>query len=154
MRRLFGKFTFVPVLLILGAFVLFAIKVSEPLRKAERKSLVTGTIHPVGELRQEGPFIPYVALNRGRPVKGAFPEFPLDDRQPDADGRFELSADPGDGTRFYLLVRYETARQERYCKTVELPEVRQTEDGNWVEAATGKPLPPQRVEVDKSVRCD
>jgi len=152
-RRFLRKFSFIPVILILAGFVLFTLKIAEPQKKAERKTLVTGSIHPADALRPDGPFIPYIALHKGVPGT-PIPEFPLDDRQPDGDGTFELSADDRDGRRFYLLVRFETAKQERYCKTVALPRMRRTEEGVWLEAATGKPLKPLRIAVDKSQRCD
>jgi hypothetical protein len=152
-RRFLRKFTFIPVILILAGFTLFAIKISDPLKKAERKSLVTGSIHPANPLRPDGPFVPYVALHKGEPGP-VVPEFPLDDAQPDGDGKFELSADEGDGRQFYLLVRFETAKSERYCKTMALPTMRRTEDGVWLDAATGKSLQPVRITVDKSERCD
>jgi len=153
MRRFLGKFTFIPVILILGGFVWFTLKIAEPLKEAERKSLITGSIHPADPLRPDGPFVPYIALHKGVPSP-IVPDVPLDDQQPEGDGVFELSADAIDGRQFYLLARYETARQERYCKTVPLPKVRRTEDGIWLEAATGKPLRSLRIAVDKSQRCD
>jgi hypothetical protein len=153
MRRLFGKFTFVPVILIIVGFVWFTARIAQPQKSVERESLVTGTIHPANPLRPDGPFIPYVALHKGKPDLNAIPEVPLDDRQPDGDGAFELSADPGDGRVFWLLARFETAKQETYCNGLALPRMRKTEDGAWVEAATGKPLAPVRIAVDKSERC-
>ena len=153
MRRFLRKFTFVPVIVILAGFVLFAIKIADPLKEAERKSLITGSLHPADPLKPDGPFIPYVALHKGAPG-AAIPEFPLDDQQPDGDGKFELSADDGDGRRFYLFARFETAKSERYCTTVLLPLTKRTEDGVWLEAATGKPLKPVRIAVDKSERCN
>ena len=154
MRRLFRKFTFVPVILILAGFVWFTLKVAEPLKKAERKSLVTGSIHPADPLRPEGPFVPYIALHKGVLGPKGVPEVPLDDQQPEGDGTFELSADDGDGRQFFLLARYETAKQERYCKTVSLPRMRRTEAGIWLDAETEEPLEPIRITVDKSQRCD
>jgi hypothetical protein len=152
-RRFFGKFSFVPVILILVGFVVFTLKISDPLKDAERKSLVTGSIHPANPLKPDGPFIPYVALHKGAPGPEV-PEFPLDDHQPDGDGTFELSADEVDGRRFYLLARFETAKSERFCATLALPPVRRTEEGIWLEAATGQRLKPVRITVDKSQRCD
>jgi hypothetical protein len=153
-RRFLNRFSFVPVILILGGFVAFTLWVTDPLQKAERKSLVTGSIHPADPLRPDGPFIPYVALHKGAAQDpGGVPEFPIDDAQPDGDGKFALSADEGDGRRFYLLVRFETVQSEQYCKTVPLPMVRRTEDGLWLDAATGKKLEPLRISVDKSQRC-
>jgi hypothetical protein len=155
MRRLFARFAFVPVLAILAGFIAFAIGLSDPPEEVERESLVVGTIHPVGALEPEGPFIPYVALHKGAPEGvEAVPDFPLDDRQPEFDGAFELSADPGDGRRFYLFARFETANQARYCALLALPEMRPTEAGGWVVASTGEPLEPQRLNVDNSSRCD
>ncbi|MHB1243366.1 MAG: hypothetical protein ACYC1P_08215 [Gaiellaceae bacterium] len=153
MRRLVGKFTFFPVVLILAGFVVFTVAIAKPLKKAERRGLVVGTVTPADALRDDGPFRPYVALHRGAP--GAeIPEFPLDDRQPLDDGKFELSADQTDGTRYFVLARIETATLERWCETVALPPMRQLEDRSWVEAATGKPLAPVRISVDDSTRCD
>jgi hypothetical protein len=154
-RRFFRRFSFIPVILILGGFIAFTLWVADPLKKSERKSLVTGSIHPADPLRPEGPFIPYVALHKGSaPDPEGVPEFPVDDEQPDGDGKFELSADEGDGRQFYLLVRFETVQSERYCKTVPLPRMRRAEDGVWLDAATGKRLQPLRISVDKSERCD
>lgn len=155
MRRHLRKFTFIPVILIIAGFIAFAIGLSDPPEEAERESLVTGTLQPVGALESEGPFIPYVALHKGVPESvDAVPDFPLDDRQPELDGGFDLSADPGDGRRFYLFARFETAAQERYCALLALPEMRPTETGGWVLVSTGKPLEPQRLTVDKSTPCD
>ncbi|HUP32952.1 MAG TPA: hypothetical protein VM184_07955 [Gaiellaceae bacterium] len=155
MRRLLARFAFVPVILILAGFIAFAIGLSDPPEEVERASLVAGSILPARALEPEGPFIPYVALHKGEPEGiAAVPDFPLDDRQPDLDGAFELSADPGDGRRYYLLARFETAKQERYCALLALPEMRLTEAENWVVASTGKPLEPQRLTVDKSTRCE
>lgn len=154
MRRFRNRFTWIPVVLILGGFVWFTTWVSDPLEDVERKELVTGTIAPAGALKGQGPFIPYVALHSGRPTApDRAPDFPLDDRQPEEDGRFELSADTGFGNRFFLLVRFETAKQERYCRVVALPEMRRTAEGVWLVAETGKRLPPQRIGVDTSTPC-
>ena len=142
------------MVLILGGFVWFAIDISDPPEAAERESLVTGSIHAADPLKPDGPFTPYVALHKGAPDLEAIPDFPLDDRQPDGSGTFELSADKGDGTRFFLFVRFETAKLERWCRIVELPRMVQTADGVWVEPASRRPLPPQRITVDKSTRCD
>jgi hypothetical protein len=154
-RRFLRKFSFVPVLVILGGFVAFSLWVADPLKEAERESLVTGSLHPADPLRPDGPFIPYVALHKGELQEPeSVPEFPLDDAQPEGDGKFELSADELDGQQFYLLARFETAKSERYCKTVPLPRMRRNEDGVWLEAATGKQLQPLRIAIDKSLRCD
>ena len=155
MRRFLRRFSFFPVILILGGFIAFTLWVADPLQEAERKSLVTGSIHPADPLRPDGPFIPYVALHKGAlQDPDGVPEFPLDDEQPDGDGKFELSADAGDGRQFYLLARFETANSERYCKTVPLPRMRRTEDGLWLDAATGERLQPLRISVDKAESCD
>jgi hypothetical protein len=158
MRRRLRKLSFLPVLLLLVGFTWFTVEVASPLKEAERKSLVAGTIVPAGPLRDDGPFRPYVALHKGpRPAEvraGEIPEFPLDDQQPLDDGKFELSADQGDGTRFYLLARMETAKLERWCETIALPPMRQLEDRSWVVAATGEPLDPVRISVGAATRCD
>ena len=46
----------------------------------------------------------------------------------------------------------ETAREELWCETVALPPVRHVED-RWVEQATGQPLEPVRITVDRGTRC-
>jgi hypothetical protein len=154
MRRFFGRFTWVPVLLILVGFVWFAIRIADPPEEAEREWLVTGTLLAADELKPDGPFVPYVALHKGDPVPVTeVPDFPLDDRQPDGSGTFELSADPGDGTRFFLFARFATAKGERFCATHPLPELRVTGQETWVVADTGKALEPQRLRVDKSLPC-
>ena len=154
MRRFLRKFSFLSVLLILGGFVWFTQRVAQPVKDAERESLVRGWIHPADPLRPDGPFTPYIALHKGEPEPAGVPEFPLHDEQPDGSGTFALSADASDGQRFYLLARFETAKQEHYCRTVPLPRMRRTDDGVWLVAATGKPLKRLRIAVDKSVRCD
>lgn len=155
MRRLLRKLTFVPVALILVGFVLFTIFIAKPLRGGEKRGLVVGTMRVAPELKPDAPFTRYVAMYAGelRPAS-SLPEFPVDDVQTEDDGGFELTAEKQDGTRFFLLARVETAKIERYCEEIELPEMRQLDDRNWVDAKTGKPLPRVRITVDKGERCD
>lgn len=155
MRRLLGKLTFVPVALILVGFVLFTVFISKPLRSSEKGGFVHGTINVAPELRPDEPFVRYVALYAGdvKPAE-ALPEFPLNDVQTNDDGVFELTPDREDGTRFFLLARIETAKLERYCKRIALPQARRRDDRHWVDAKTGKPLPPLRITVDKTEQCD
>ena len=80
MRRLLRRFSWIPVVLILGAFIWFAIGLSDPPEEAERENLVTGSIHAADPLKPDGPFTPYIALHKGTPDPEAIPEFPLDDR--------------------------------------------------------------------------
>lgn len=153
--RLLRKLTFAPVVLILVGFVVFTIFIAKPLRGSEKRGFVEGTIDVAPELMPDAPFVRYVALYAGE-VKpaDALPDFPLNDVQTEDDGVFELTPDREDGTRFFLLARIETAKIERYCKEIALPEARRLDDRNWVDAKTGKPLPPVRITVDKSERCD
>jgi hypothetical protein len=155
MRRLLRKLTFVPVMLILAGFVLFTLFIAKPLRGSEKRGLVEGTLNVAPELKPDAPFIRYVALYAGdvKPAD-ALPDFPVNDVQTEDDGAFELTPDLEDGTRFFLLARIETAKLERFCKEVALPPVRRLDDRNWVDAKTGKPLPPLRITVDKSEPCD
>lgn len=153
--RLLRKLTFVPVALILMGFVAFTIFIAKPLRGSEKRGFVEGTINVAPELRPDAPFVRYVALYAGAVEPAdALPEFPVNDVQTNDDGAFELTADQEDGTRFFLLARIETAKLERYCEEIALPQVRRLDDRNWVNAKTGKPLPPVRITVDKSERCD
>jgi hypothetical protein len=154
MRRLLRKLTFVPTLLILAGFVAAVILLSKPLEDEESPPTVTGAVRATAELKRDAPLVYYAALNRGRgrPAVEA-PEFPLDGAQPDPGETFELAAEQGDGTRFWVLARVETAKIERWCKVVELPPLRRLEDGKWVEAATGKPLRPLEITVDRSTPC-
>lgn len=155
MRRFVRKLTFVPVALILVGFVLFTVFISKPLRSSEKDGFVQGTISVAPELKPDAPFVRYVALYAGdvRPAD-ALPEFPVNDVQTNDDGVFELTPDAEDGTRFFLLARIETAKLQRFCTEIALPEVRRLDAKNWVDATTGRPLPPLRVTVDKSEPCD
>lgn len=154
MRRFVRKLTFVPVALILAGFVVFTVFISKPLRGSEKRGFVEGTVNVAPELKPDAPFVRYVALYAGdvQPAD-ALPSFPVNDIQPEADGAFELTPDLEDGTRFFLLARIETAKLERYCKLIALPPVRRVDDRNWVDAKTGKPLPPVRITVDASEPC-
>jgi hypothetical protein len=154
MRSLLRKFTFVPTLLILAGFVVAVILLSKPLKDEESPVAVTGVVGATAELKRDAPLVYYAALNpgRARPAEEA-PEFPLDDAQPDAGKTFELAAEKGDGTRFWILARVETAKIERWCAVLELPPLRRLEDGKWVEAATRKPLRPLEITVDRSTPC-
>ena len=87
----------------------------------------------------------------GRPI--GVPRTPSTTGCPSRDGSFALDADPLDGTRFFLLARIETAREELFCETIALPEMRVDEDGKRVVASTGEPLPPKHVVVDTSTPC-
>ena len=154
LRRILGflsGFGWIVVLLIMGAFIWFVIEISKPVEGTLRSDLVTGTLHPARSLAPEGPFLGYVALYPGRPGDER-PAYPLDDQLREEDSSFDLSADALDGTRFYVLARIETAKEELFCKLVPLPEMRLAEEG-WVAAATGEPLLPRRIVVDASRPC-
>ena len=151
MLRFLSRFGWAVVLLILGAFVWFSIEISKPVEGTQSDDLVVGTVQAGRALAPDAPFLEYVALYPGRPAAER-PEYPLDDQLAKTGGSFALSADEIDGTAFYLLARIETAREELFCKIVSLPEVRLTEDG-WVAAATGRPLLPRQIVVDKSQPC-
>lgn len=154
MRRFLRKFTFFPTLLILAGFVAAVILLSKPLKEAESPPAVTGVVRAAAELKRDTPLVYYAALHpgRARPASEA-PEFPLDDAQTDAGEAFELVAEKGDGTRFWVLARVETAKIERWCKVVEVPPLRRLEDGTWVEAETEKPLPPLDITVGRETAC-
>jgi hypothetical protein len=152
--RLFRKLSFFPVVLLLAAFVLFSVFISKPLRGSEKHGLVEGTIRADPALRPDAPFFFYVALHSGAPqTPDKVPEFPVQDVQTEDDGVFELSADTDDGPRFYLLARVETAKLERFCKVIPLPELKRLENDDWVDVRTGKRLPPVRITLDKSIPC-
>lgn len=155
MRRLLRKLTFLPVALILAGFILFTVFISKPLRGSEKRGFVEGTLSVAPELKPDAPFVRYVALYAGdvKPAD-ALPAFPVNDVQTEADGAFELTPDLEDGTRFFLLAWIETAKLERYCKLIALPPVRRIDDRNWVDARTGRPLPPVRTTLDKSAPCN
>lgn len=152
--RFVRKFTFLPVVLVLAGFVLAVFWLSRPPASEESPPAVTGTITASPELKRDAPLVYFVGLNPGptRPVDQA-PEFPLDDAQPDEGQTFELVAEEGDGTQFWVLARVETARIERFCEAVDLPPLRRQDDGTWVEASTGKPLPPLAITVDDGTPC-
>lgn len=143
-----------PVILVLAGFVLAVFWLSRPPKSEESPPTVTGRIAAGADLKKDAPLVFFVGLNKGetRPASEA-PEFPLDDAQPEADETFELVAEKGDGTRFWVLARVDTARIERWCKVVDVPPLRRLEDGTWVEASTGKPPPPLRITIDKTTAC-
>ena len=155
MRRFVRRLTFVPVALILVGFVVFTVFISKPLRSSEKGGFVQGTLDVAPELKPDAPFVRYIALYAGdvRPAD-ALPAFPVDDVQTNDDGVFELTPDAEDGTLFFLLARIETAKLQRFCKEIALPEVRRLDDKSWVDATTRKPLPPLRITVDKAEPCD
>ncbi len=154
MRRFFGKFTFIPALLVVVGFVGLIIYLSKPLEDEESPPALTGIVRAAPELKQDAPLVHFVALYPGtkRPPAEA-PEFPIDDAQPDAGTSFELVPEKGDGTQFWVLARVETAKIERWCEVLDVPPLRQLEDGEWVEAATGKPLPPLDITVRRQSLC-
>ena len=151
MRRFLYRFGWAIVLVMVGAFIWFTVAISKPVEESLQEDLVTGTMRAAGELGPDGPFLAYVALFAGRPGP-ELPEYPVADQLAEDDGSFALSADPLDGKTFFLLARIETAREEFYCETIRLPQMR-LEDDEWVVEATGEPLEPQRIVVDKSTRC-
>jgi len=150
--RFLSSFGWLVVVVILGAFVWFAIEISQPVERTLQEDLVVGTIRHAAELDSQGPLLGYVALFAG-PATGRRPEYPVDDKLPEQDGSFALDADVLDGKRFFLLARIETAQERLFCETIALPEMRVDDDGQWVVAATGEPLPPKHVVVDTSTPC-
>jgi hypothetical protein len=152
-RRFLGKFSFLAAILLVAGFAYFTYAITKPVTSVQKPTLVRGTVRPAAALGPDAPFVRYVALHPGRPSAAGVPEHPLDDQVTADDGTFELRADEIDGTRFYLLARIETAREEFWCEIIELPPVRFREHGTWVEAATQAPLEPVRVTVDRSRRC-
>jgi hypothetical protein len=153
--RFFRKFTFMPVVLVLAGFVAAVFWLSRPPKSEESPPTVTGTITASEDLKQDAPLVYFVGLNRGatKPPAQA-PDFPLDDAQPEEGETFGLVAEEGDGSRFWVLARVETAKIERWCKSVEVPPMRRQEDGTWVVASTGKPLPAIHITVDDSTPCE
>jgi hypothetical protein len=152
-RRFLRQFSFLSAVALVAGFVYLSAVLSDPVDRVQKDPLVRGTIHPAAALRPDAPFLRYVAVHAGSPtVDDALVQSPVDETQTAADGDFELVADERDGTRFLLLARIETAREELWCETVELPLVRHVEDG-WVEQATGRPLEPVRISVDRGTRC-
>ena len=151
MRRFLWRYGWLVVVVIVAGFIWFTIEISKPVEGSLQEDLVSGTLHPARELAPEGPFLAYVALYPGDPGR-ELPEFPLIDQLAEDDGSFGFPADPIDGARFFLFARIETAQERFYCKRVALPAMRMDDD-EWVVAATGEPLAPQRIVVDKSQPC-
>ncbi|HZG36121.1 MAG TPA: hypothetical protein VEY87_09765 [Gaiellaceae bacterium] len=151
MRRIVPFLNFLPVLAILGLFVLFTFETANPLQRVEKGVLVAGRVLPDHELQRLGPLQHYVALYRGTGSKR--PLFPVDDALAEPDGSFALRADDTDGERFFVFVRVETADFSTFCATRPIPPVRLEPDERWVVAATGKGVPRLRVAVDTAARC-
>jgi hypothetical protein len=150
-RDLLWRYSWLLVVVMVAAFIWFTVEISKPVEGTLQEDLVTGTVHAAPELAPEGPLLTYVALHAGRPSAEA-PEDPVYDQLVEDDGSFALSADPLDGETFFLLARIETAREEFYCERIPLPRMR-VDDDEWVVAATGEPLEPRQIVVDKSTRC-
>jgi hypothetical protein len=153
-RRFLRKFTFFPTVLILAGFGAAIWWLAQPLEEAQSPPAVTGVVRAAPELRPDAPLVFSVGLNPGptRPASEA-PEFPLDDVQPDEGATFELVAEEGDGRQFWVIARVDTAKIERWCEVVDVPPLRRLEDGTWVEAETGRPLPPLDITVDRDTPC-
>ena len=152
--RFFRKFSFMPVVIVLAGFVFAVFWLSRPPKSEESPPTVTGRIDGTAALKQDAPLVYYVGLVKGEMQPPAeAPEFPLDDAQPEQGETFELVAEEGDGTQFWVVARADTARIERWCKSVDLPPLRRLEDGTWVVASTGKPPAPLRITLDKTTAC-
>jgi hypothetical protein len=150
-RNLLWRYGWLLVVAMVAAFVWFTIEISKPVEGTLQEDLVTGTVHAAPELAPDGPFLTYVALHAGRP-SAETPEDAVSDQLVEDDGSFALPADEIDGSTFFLLARIETAREEFYCERIALPPMR-VDDDEWVVAATGEPLEPRRIVVDRSTRC-
>jgi hypothetical protein len=148
-RRFLGKFSFLAIVLLVVGFAYFTYAISKPVDRAQKDVLVRGTIRPTAALLPDAPFLRYAALYGGTPDAGPL----LDDMLAEEDNSFQLRADEGDGTRFYVLTRIETAREELWCETIELPAVRYDDEDEWVAAATREPLPPVAISVGRQTRC-
>ena len=150
-RDFLWRFGWLIVFAIVGGFIWFTVAISKPVEESLQEDLVSGTLHPARELGPEGPFLSYIALYPGRPGD-ELPEYPLFEQLAEEDGSFAFPGDPADGPRFFLFARIETTQERLFCKRVALPPMR-VEDGEWVVAATGEPLAPRRIVVDKSQPC-
>ena len=70
--------------------------------------------------------------------------------------RFELTAPPGEGTRFFVYAWMELSNYDILCDTVALPPLRHGEDADgrpvWLNAETGEPLRALRIELEE--KCE
>jgi hypothetical protein len=151
-RRFLSKFSFLAAVLLVVGFAYFTYLISKPVTSAEKDVLVRGTVRPAAVLLPDAPFIRYVALYRGKPTGSDDTGTLIDDVQTSEDGSFQLRADEDDGTQFYVLARLETAREEFWCRILELPPLRHGDERAWVEQATERPLAPVRISVGRG-RC-
>ena len=151
MRRFLLRYGWLAVVAMVVAFIWFTIQISKPVERSLQENLVSGTAQPAPELDPEA-VLTYVALHAGDPA-GELPEDAVADTLVEDDGAFEFRADPVDGTEFFLFARVETGQETFFCKRVALPEMR-LDDDRWVVAATGEPLEPQRIVVDRSQPCE
>jgi hypothetical protein len=138
------------VLVLVGGFTWFTYEISKPVEGSLQENLVTGTVEAAPELAPDA-VLTYVALHAGS-AAGEVPEDPISDQLVEDDGAFAFPADPLDGTEFFLFARVETRLETFYCERVALPSMRMEGD-EWVVAATGEPLEPQRIVVDTSTPC-
>jgi hypothetical protein len=150
-RPLRGFLSFLPVLGIVGLFVLFTFETANPLQRVEKEILAAGRVVPDAKLRQRGPLESYVALYPGRPGRER-PLYAIDDALAEPDGSFALRADENDGKRLYVYVRVETADFATFCTIRPLPPARVVH-GRWALAAGG-PVPRLRLPVAASSPCN
>jgi hypothetical protein len=150
-RSFLLRYSWVVVVAMVAGFIWFTIQISKPVEGSLQEGLVGGTVEVAPELANEA-VLTYVALHAGRP-DGDDPEDPVADQLVEEDRTFAFPADPLDGDTFYVLARVETSTEEFFCERVALPKVR-VDDDEWVVAATGEPLEPQRIVVDRSQPCE
>ena len=151
MLRFVSRHAWLVVFVVVAAFVWFTNEISKPVGGSLKASLGVGSVHAAPELEADDPVLLYVALYDGKPSSER-PAYPLDEQLAEDDGSFAFTADRSDGSTFFVFARIETAKEELFCATDPLPEMR-IDDDRWVVAATGEPLEARRLTVDKSRPC-
>jgi hypothetical protein len=149
-RRFLPLISFSSVLVVVGAFVFFTIRIADPVDRALKEPFARGVVVPDAALRRQGPLYTYVALHPGAPP--VLSETPVDDVLTEPDGRFALRADPVHGNRYFLFARVENPSGVMHCVVQPLPQLRATEE-RWEVAATGEELPELRLEVGPDDSC-
>lgn len=151
MLEVLRRFAFVPALAILGGFVWFTIWIAGVGDREDRSPVVAVTVALAPAISAGSPARTFAGLYTGPPRRPTVDEPRVDETEGDGSGRFVLSAEAGDGRRFFVYVEAESSALLTYCAWRQLPAAR-IEGARWVDR-TGRPLRPVRFTLDADDRC-
>ncbi len=142
------------VVLLVAAFGFFTAWVARLREGPEKVTVVRGVVEPTRRQLAPGEVRIGVYLHPGAPRRLTDADTPIDDDTPTAEGRrrFRLGAGPADGPKFFVHAVVELATFDEFCADAALPRLRFVEsDGGerWLDARTGRPLPPLRLRATR-----